>query len=328
MRRTIVLQVKSEESEKRLDLFLSKRLERFSRNEIQQRIDAGQVTCEGRSAKASRRVFCGEAIVLTYEVPDIPEDNWQPKAPVILYEDERMIAVDKTPDLPVHPAGGFGERSTLTVLKRFYPKQYFAPSHRLDRETSGVLLFAKDRAADHKLKDAFFHKRCKKEYAALVVGTPLEEEFEITLAIGPTTTGVRTRWVPREVDEGGYLAKTRVKVERRFLTHTRLALFPETGRQHQLRVHLSAVGHYIVGDKLYGPSEALYREFAQHRGMTEHLWEILGIGRQALHAKRLSFPHPETGQEMTIESPWPEDLRLYEEGLGWAQKRGEDQIGC
>ena len=193
MLRTIVLQVKPEESEKRLDLFIAKRLERFSRNEIQQRIDAGQVACEGRSAKASRRVFSGESIVLTYEVPDIPEDNWQPQAPVILYEDDRMIAVDKTPDIPVHPAGGFGERSTLTALKRFHPNQYFAPSHRLDRETSGVLLFAKDRAADHKLKDAFFHKRCKKEYAALVVGNPTEEEFEMAVRYASCWR----RWITR-----------------------------------------------------------------------------------------------------------------------------------
>jgi 23S rRNA pseudouridine1911/1915/1917 synthase len=315
MLRTLVLQVKTEETEKRLDLFLSKRLERFSRNEIQKRIDAGQVTCEGRTAKASRRVFAGESIVLTYEVPDIPEDTWQPKAPVILFEDQWLIVVNKTPDLPVHPAGGFGQRSTLTALKQFHPNQYFAPSHRLDRETSGVLLFAKDRATDHHLKNSFFHKRCKKEYAALIVGAPPQDEFEIDLAIGPTDSGVRTRWVPKEVKDGGYAAKTRVKVEQRFVNHTRVSLFPETGRQHQLRVHLSAIGHYIVGDKLYGPSEELYREFAQNRGMTPHLWEVLGIGRQALHAKKLSFPHPSNNQEMTIESPWPEDLRIFEESL-------------
>jgi 23S rRNA pseudouridine1911/1915/1917 synthase len=315
MIRTLVLDVKPEEATLRLDVFLSKRLSRFSRNEIQKRIDAGQITCEGRRAKASRKLFAGESITVRYEVPDIPEDHWKPRAPVILYEDDRLIVVDKTPDIPVHPAGGFGERSILTALKAFHPDQYFAPAHRLDRETSGVLLFAKDQRADQVLKKAFFEKRCKKEYLALVVGTLKEDAFEIDMALGPADEGVRTRWVPRPLAEGGYVAKTRVRVEERFTDHTRVRLFPETGRQHQLRVHLSAIGHYIAGDKLYGPSPELYKEFAQNRGMTPHLWEVLGLGRQALHAHKLSFPHPDDLREVTITSPWPEDLALFEGGL-------------
>jgi 23S rRNA pseudouridine1911/1915/1917 synthase len=89
---------------------------------------------------------------------------------------------------------------------------------------------------------------------------------------------------------------------------------PETGRKHQLRVHLAAIGHPIVGDKLYGSSEDLYREFAANRGMTPRLWEALGIERQALHAARLSFPHPDGG-EIEVESPWPEDLAAHEARL-------------
>lgn len=316
MQKTLTLLVRPEENNKRLDLFLRERLDRFSRSEIQQRIDDGEVTCQGRTAKAARKVFAGELIRLTYEVPASPLDHWVPPRPVVLFEDARVVLLDKPPDLPVHPCGGFGEKSLLTALKHFRPNENFAPVHRLDRETSGVLLFSKDRGADQFLKKAFFEKRCRKEYAALVVGVIPQDQLEIDQAIGPAEgSQIRARWAPRPVSEGGYSARTRVKVEERFAQHTKVSLYPETGRQHQLRVHLSSIGHYIVGDKLYGPSEDLYREFARNRGMNEHLLEALGLARQALHAQKLTFPHPDETGEVTVESPWPSDLQAFEASL-------------
>ena len=97
--------------------------------------------------------------------------------------------------------------------------------------------------------------------------------------------------------------------------HTMLRVSLETGRTHQIRIHLSAIGHPIVGDKLYGPSTELYLEFARAREMTEHLWQALGIDRQALHASALCFPHPSTRQMLTVESPWPPDLAAHVEEL-------------
>src|SRR5262249_32658855 len=106
-----------------------------------------------------------------------------------------------------------------------------------------------------------------------------------------------------------------IRVIRRYKAHTRLELFPETGRQHQIRAHLQAIGHPVIGDKLYGAPDEVYLEFARARGMTDRLWSILGIGRQALHARRLSFPHPD-GARISLESPWPPDLASFEASLG------------
>ncbi len=311
--RVLTLQVRLEEVGKRLDVFLQHRLHRFSRNEIQQRIDEGSVTISSRSSKAARRLQEGDVVQLCYEVPE--EEPWTPRPIEVLYEDERVIAVEKAPDLPVHPCGSFAERTVLTQLRKQRPGGLFIPAHRLDRETSGVLLFAKDQEADKSLKRSFFLKKCYKEYRALVTGCPQEEQWVIDLPIGPEGGQIRARWAPRSLESGGFAACTHVAVERRFAQHTRLFLRPETGRQHQLRVHLRAAGHPIVGDKLYGPSEDCYREYARARGMTENLWSLLGISRQALHACTLRFPHPSTGREHEVTSLWPEDLRAHEETL-------------
>lgn len=315
MERVVTLPVRAEEDGLRLDLFLLRRLTRFSRQEIQRRIARGEVARAAHPVKPAARVFSGEAITLRYEVPDLPEDHAPLTAPPVLYEDARVLVVDKGPDLPVHPCGGFRERSVLTALQQARPGERLSPAHRLDRETSGVLLFAKDPNADRSLKRAFLERRCHKAYLALVRGAPSEDEFTIDQAIGPAGSGVRARWAPLPEAQGGYAARTRARVLWRSERGARLLLHPETGRQHQLRVHLSARGLPIVGDKLYSGDESLYTEFAKHRGMTPRLWEVLGAARQALHAHQLSFPHPDDGRALTITSPWPDDLAALEASL-------------
>jgi 23S rRNA pseudouridine1911/1915/1917 synthase len=313
--RRLTLPVRPGEEGQRLDQFLQRRLSRFSREEVQRRISRGEVSRQGHPSKPSARVFAGEEIVLQFEAPEVPEDTQPLAPPRVLYEDERFLVVDKSPDLPVHPAGGFKNRSILTALQQARPGQYFAPSHRLDRETSGVLLFAKDPATDAALKKSFRERRCEKQYLALCAGSPATDEFSIDLALGPAGGDIRSRWAPLPVEQGGYPARTTARVAFRFQGYTRLVLHPETGRQHQLRVHLEAVGLPIVGDKLYGGDPALYLAFARARQMTDELRAALLIERQALHAHRLRIEHPGDGRWLEVESPWPADLLAFEATL-------------
>jgi 23S rRNA pseudouridine1911/1915/1917 synthase len=293
----------------RLDHFLKSRIRRLSRTKIQE-IIAGQVRLEGgRTPRAALGVRLGETILIERPAPVEPE---VPRHFSVLAEDEYFIAIDKPSGLPMHATAKF-YRNTLTMLLReTYPGQPLQICHRIDRETSGVLLIARGAQPSSFLKQAFAKRKVSKSYLALVHGVPQPESGVIDrpLKLLESKTNLLMGVVPAD-DPDGQHAVTRYRVVRQFAAHALVEAAPETGRQHQIRVHLASIGHPIVGDKIYRASEAHFIAYCD-TGMTPELLEAFdGLPRQALHAHRLTFPHPITQEPVTVESPLPADLTDY-----------------
>jgi 23S rRNA pseudouridine1911/1915/1917 synthase len=267
---------------------------------------------DGTRRRASERVRAGEHVVLVrppFEEPNVPLYF------DILYEDDAILAVDKPSGLPVHPSASY-HKNTLTYLLR----QRFGPNapqiaHRLDRETSGLLLCGRTREAERDLKIGFENRRVNKRYLAIVRGIMPDDEGRIELPMDTAKEGLHLLMEVTPEDEG-YPSVTRYRVMGRRDGATLVALAPESGRQHQLRVHLSAIGFPIIGDKLYGPEgQQAFLDYIE-TGMTDELRQRLGHDRQALHAYGLEFTHPTTGERNTLRAPLPDDLvRLWGEAL-------------
>jgi 23S rRNA pseudouridine1911/1915/1917 synthase len=249
-------------------------------------------------------VRAGEHVVLVrppFEEPNVPRYF------DVLYEDDAILAVDKPSGLPVHPSATY-HKNTLTYLLR----QRFGPNapqiaHRLDRETSGLLLCGRTREAERNLKIGFENRRVSKRYLAIVRGVMPNDEGRIELPMDQAKEGLHI--LMEVTPEGeGYPSVTRYRVVARREDATLVSLAPESGRQHQLRVHLSAVGFPIIGDKLYGPEGAQpFLDYIE-TGMTDDLRQRLGHDRQALHAYELEFMHPTKREPMTLRAPLAEDL--------------------
>jgi 23S rRNA pseudouridine1911/1915/1917 synthase len=247
----------------------------------------------------------GEVIVLDRPAPVEPA---VPRDFRVLAEDESFLALDKPAGLPIHTTAKFFRNTLCALLRERYPGQPLQVCHRLDRETSGVLLVARGREASSSLKRAFARRAVSKRYLALVHGVPAPAEGVIDrpLKLLDTPTHLMMGVVP-----DGLPSLTRYRVVEAFARHALVEAAPETGRQHQIRVHLAAIGHPIVGDKLYRASERQFMDFCDG-GLTPELLEAFdGLPRHALHAHRLTFPHPRTGAAVTVESPWPDELRDY-----------------
>jgi 23S rRNA pseudouridine1911/1915/1917 synthase len=234
-----------------------------------------------------------------------------PRSFTVLAEDDTFLAIDKPAGLPIHTTAKFYRNTLTAVLRERYPEEHLQVCHRIDRETSGVLLVARGPEAASLLKRAFARRLVKKSYLAIVHGVPPSEgTIDLPLKLLDTPThlmmGVRPDGLP---------SVTRYRVLERFAAHALVEAAPETGRQHQIRVHLAALGHPIVGDKIYRASERQFMAFCDGGMTTELLAAFDGLERQALHAHRLTFPHPRTKAAVTVESPLPEDLRRYLAGL-------------
>ncbi|HZL98768.1 MAG TPA: RluA family pseudouridine synthase [Planctomycetota bacterium] len=300
----------------RLDVFLARRLHWRSRSSVARLLDEGRVALAGRGARASRRVALAELVTVLLPRP-LRDEALAPRGAGVgalprLYEDERLIAIDKPPDIPVHPAGRLLHYTVITALHRQYrdfsdPTRDVVPKlcHRLDLETSGVLLVAKTDAALSWVQRQFERRTVGKEYLVLVRGRMEREQGLIDLPLGPSAD--RREWPRRAVrHDVGQPARTRFRIERRWATATLLRVDLLTGRHHQIRAHMAAIGHPVLGDKLYGDGgpRAIERPAAP-AGAPEH-----GPARQALHSHALTFTHPTRGP-MRIESPWPDDLAAW-----------------
>lgn len=292
----------------RLDHFLKRRIGRLSRTKIQ-RIIREQITFpDGRRARPSSSVHAGEVLLLRRPAPIEPE---VPRDFRILYEDADVMAIDKPAGLPMHTTAKFYKNTLTALLRERYPGEPMHTAHRIDRETSGVLLISRTTKAASFLTLAFSNRQVDKTYLALVKGAPPDE--------GTIDQPMKLLDTPSRVMMGpaadGLPAVTRYRVVKRFAGHALCEASPETGRQHQIRVHFASVGHPLVGDKLYGAGEELFMRSCDE-GVTEELLEIFdGIPRHALHAHRLTFPHPRTRERVTVECPLAPDLVDYMDGL-------------
>lgn len=236
---------------------------------------------------------------------------------VILHEDERTLVVDKPPGLAVHPAG---RHLTDTLIQRVHARYRTEPGarvpiklcHRLDRETSGVILLAKDAEAHTALMQDFEHRRIGKQYLAIVRGNPEADEGVIDFPLAPARASeVRIKMA---VASDGMEARTDWRVLERHEGCALLLCEPHTGRQHQIRVHMEAIGHPLVGDKLYGRDEDTFLRNALGELTREELRD-LGLARHALHNHSLTFRVPGTETELRVESPLAADMRAYLEAL-------------
>ena len=292
----------------RIDHYLSRKIPRLSRTKLQTIIRTQLVGPDGRRLKPSSPVREGDELVIRR--PARPEPSVPREFPV-LYDDDHVMVIDKPAGLPVHASAKFYFNTLTRVLSERFPGQGLQIAHRLDRETSGVFVIARGRAAAAFFKAAFARKQVRKTYLAVVHGAPAwsEREIDLPLALAaeedPTALDVRMAVRP-----GAPPALTRARVVERRAAHALVACEPVTGRQHQIRAHLAAVGHPIVGDKIYAHGDDVFRR-ACDEGLTDELLALLGLPRQALHAACIEIPHPARAAPLRVESPLPADLRGF-----------------
>jgi 23S rRNA pseudouridine1911/1915/1917 synthase len=289
----------------RLDRFLKKKIPRLSRTRVQ-RVIRGDCLVDGRPCKPSQLVSPGQRVTFRRPAPLEPD---APRELPVLCEDGEFYALDKPAGIAMHPTAKFHFSTVTSVLRERFPGEALQITHRLDLETSGVLLVARTREAAVALKRAFARRKVRKRYLAIVRGE-LDGEGVIDQPLGLALGGlVRVKMAVRD---DGLPSRTRWRALERFRGHTLVECRPETGRQHQIRAHLDAIGFPLVGDKLYPDA----RVFADYQ---DHGWDAvagrLALARHALHAAALEFPHPSTGELIEVTSPLPADLRAFLDGL-------------
>jgi 23S rRNA pseudouridine1911/1915/1917 synthase len=297
----------------RLDRALGQLFPEYSRTFLAKLIDDGQVIVDGKIAKKpSLRVAAGQRV----EVHPPAATAWSVRPqelPLkILYDDEDLVVIDKPAGMVVHPAAGHADQTLVNALL-FHVKGLsgiggeLRPGivHRLDKDTSGVMVIAKNDSAHRALTAVWGTARVRKEYLAIVYGTPKNDRGTIDAPIGRDPRNRKRMAVVR----GGRAAVTEYSVIESLRHLSLLRCLLRTGRTHQIRVHLKHLGHPIVGDSLYsGPQ---WRSIPDPRIRKA----IASFPRQALHAARLTIPHPHSGESLTFEAPLPEDMRLLLQSL-------------
>jgi 23S rRNA pseudouridine1911/1915/1917 synthase len=271
----------------RLDVWLADALCDGSRALAQRLIEAGLVEVDGRTLAKSHRLEGGEHVSAA-TAPPAPERATAAPEPRVVHEDDTLLIVDKPPGLVVHPAPGHRAETLVELLERRAAGAWEPRAvHRLDRDTSGLMIVAKGERAQGRLQQAIRRREVTREYLALVKGRLESREGEIEAPIGRDPRR-RTRMSTRSAKPRP--ARTRFAVERFLEGYTLVKARLDTGRTHQIRVHFAAIGHPVCGDPEYG-------------GRGE-----LGLERQFLHSARLRLPHPDTGRWLEEESPLPDDL--------------------
>lgn len=308
-----------------MDRWLAKARIGLSRNRVQALIDAGHVHVNGRPARPSLRLKEADRVVV--EVPPRRASRLEPEARplAIVHEDDALLVLDKPPGLVVHPGAGVQSGTLVHALLHHAPGIATVGGegrpgivHRLDKDTSGLLVVAKTEQAYLALVEALRERRVARVYHAIAWGDPGPNHGFIDLPIGRDPRERKRMAVARH---GGRPSRTLWKVLERFGPATLLELRLETGRTHQIRVHLAAVRHPVVGDPVYGgrARKSLSLRLSE-RSLADAL--LRRLRRQALHAATLEFTHPVTGRPLRFESPIPEDFaRALEILRAFTEKR-------
>ena len=306
--------IPDEEEGERLDRFLADRCDALSRNRIQKLIEEGSVRVGGEPRRASYRVRAGDRVDITIPSPRgidlLPEE-----IPLTVpYEDGDLLVVDKAAGMIVHPAPGCRNGTLVNALLHRCRdlsgiNGALRPGivHRLDRDTTGLMVVAKNDRAHRHLAAQIEARTLSRGYTAIVWGDPGAGRIEAPIARNP-----RDR-VKMAVREEGRRAVTHFRTCEKFALLSLIRVELETGRTHQIRVHLQHTGHPVFGDPSYGGRSRLRGIAPEHRSAARQALEL--IGRQALHASRLSFEHPSTGKTATFSSPLPGDMERVLERL-------------
>jgi 23S rRNA pseudouridine1911/1915/1917 synthase len=291
---TDVHDLSADRSGERLDLFVARRLQELTRSRVRRLIDQGLVTVDGRqAAKAGLRLDTGQQVRVSLPPPEPSELEPEAIPLRIVYEDEDLLVVDKPAGMAVHPSPGHSRHTLVHAVLAHCPDLsgiggVLRPGivHRLDKDTSGLIIVAKHDAAHLSLARQLKERKVEKTYIALVEGRVKPQKGVIDAPIGRHPRH-RKRMA---VVENGRDARTRYRVLREVDGRSLVEAQPKTGRTHQIRVHLASIGHPVVGDTLYGKRSDVF-------------------ARQFLHAQRLAFRHPRTGERMELEAPLAEDLQ-------------------
>ncbi|MCA9554831.1 MAG: RluA family pseudouridine synthase, partial [Myxococcales bacterium] len=289
------------------DVFLSRRLKRLSRARAQEIIRSGGLSrADGPPLnKPSHRVFEGETVLLRRRKlnEEPPEDIRLP----VVYEDADLIAINKPGDVVVHPTASAYHRTVIRIARARLNEPELDLAHRIDKETSGLVIMSRNPAAATHLSLQFARRTVEKSYLAVVLGAPEWDErtIELPLRLVPDSL---TKCLMEVGGAGAQPALTHVRVVARGDRTALVEARPKTGRQHQIRLHLAHIGHPILGDKLYFGSEDFF--VAAIRGDYDEAALVGSVGhpRQALHAWQASFQHPEDGRTFTQAAPLPEDM--------------------
>lgn len=313
----------------RIDKFLTSRIEGISRNRIQSAAAADCILVNGIPVKSNYKVKPNDVVSIVMDRPKrqleiIPED-----IPLdIIYEDEDLMVINKPAGLVVHPGHG-NYTGTLVNAIAFHLKDtpHFDSSdprlglvHRIDKNTSGLLVIAKNENAKTLLASQFFHKTTKREYIALVWGNIADDKARIEGNIGRSVKD-RLQMTVFEDEQMGKPAITNYEVLERYGYVTLVKCKLETGRTHQIRVHMKYIGHTLFNDERYGGDMILKgTTFTKYKQFVQNCFNI--CNRQALHAKTLGFVHPRTKEELMFEAPLPDDMtNLIEKWKGYVSNR-------
>ena len=288
------------ETGQRIDRYIVSLLSDVSRSSVQQMIAEGNVLVNGHTSKSGYLLRTGDEVQIVQSTPDAYSGNATPRLlPLdIIYEDEDLLVINKVAGMVVHPAPGHLDDTLVNAVLAYCPEllgvEGLRPGivHRLDRDTSGLIIVAKNARTQAALIEQMKQHEIVKRYQALVEGIVSVDSGSIDAPIGRDP---RHRQQMAVTATGSREARTHFRVLERFHRHTLLLLQLETGRTHQIRVHLKAIGHPVVGDSVYGSGNT--------RGSHS-------LKRQFLHAFQLIFTHPSTGLVLELEAPLPEDLKV------------------
>lgn len=301
----------------RIDKFLMQRLEGATRNKLQQSINLGMVTVNGKDVKPNYKVKPGDSIVIFSDMSPEETDIIPEKLNLdIVYEDADLIIINKPAGMVVHPGSGNYSGTLLNGISWYLQQQTpgitedtlprFGMVHRIDKNTSGLLVLAKTDKAMRHLAKQFFDHTISRKYVALVWGDVAEEEGTIIAHVG---RHLRFRKLFEAYPEGdhGKEAITHYKVLERFGYVTLVECVLETGRTHQIRVHMKYLGHPLFNDDFYGGDKIVKGTvYSKYKQFVDNCFDI--CKRQALHAKTLGFVHPVSGNKMLFETPIPTDM--------------------
>lgn len=294
--------IKVKEENVRLDLYIAKEKPELSRTMIQKLIENGNILVNDSKKKLSYKVGIND--IITIEMPEVKEVNLKPQEiPIeVVYEDNDIIVVNKPKGLVVHPANGNPDGTLVNAIMAICKDSLsgiggeLRPGivHRLDKDTSGLLIIAKNDKAHIAMSNQIKNREVKKIYIALVRGVVKEDEATIDMPIGRSTKDRKKM----AITKNGKQAITHFKVLKRYPKYTLLEIKIDTGRTHQIRVHMAEIGHPVVGDMVYSNGK-----------------NDFGIEGQMLHAKSLDFKHPITGKQMHLTAELPEYFKKVIEEL-------------
>lgn len=299
----------------RLDQFLTQQIPDVSRSFIRKAIDAGNVSVNGQVSKASYKLRSGDVIRVTLPHPTFSAPIPQDIPLQILYEDDVLAVINKPPNMVVHPAKGNWSGTLVNALQFHFSELSstfgdYRPGivHRLDRDTSGAILIAKEERTHRELAALFESRKIFKEYVAITAGVLDRDRDYIEAAIAHHKYDRIKMMVAEDDDDDAKEACSFYEVIERFRGFTYCRVQPRTGRTHQIRVHLASVGCPVLADKIYSGRDRIHLSDIAPPGTIAQNEDVVLLDRQALHASRIRFRHPRKGEWIEITAPLPDDM--------------------